>query len=285
MFTASGLKDYRLLDTGNGMKLENWAGHVLSRPDPQIIWAPEKPDLWKKAEAVYVRSASGGGRWQFNSELPESWNIELEGMKFLVRPTGFKHTGLFPEQSVNWRFISEKIKQRGSARVLNLFAYTGGATVSCLKAVASVFHVDAAKSMNSWAKENVSLNGLSDRPVRFIADDCLKFVLREQRRGNRYDGIIMDPPSYGRGSDGQIWKLEDDLFNLLTETVKLLSADPLFLVVSSYTTGLSDVVVSNLLNLTAVKSFGGSVESGPVVIPVENSSVLLPCGNTARWSK
>ncbi len=284
MFLADNAGEYRLLDTGDGMKLESWGGYILSRPDPQAIWEKEKPGLWKTAHAKYVRSSKGGGEWEFSKKLPDSWNITVGGLKFIVRPTGFKHTGLFPEQSANWAFMQETLKKRPNADVLNLFAYTGGATLACMSAGAKVVHVDAAKGMVQWAKENAAASGLSERPARYIVDDCLKFVMREQRREHFYDGIIMDPPSYGRGADGSIWKIEDDLFSLIKEAAKLL-CDPLFFVISSYTTGLSDVVVKNMLELTVAKAFGGSIASGVLALPVDGSNVILPCGNTARWTK
>ncbi len=284
MFLAQNTGDYALLDTGDGMKLESWGGYVLARPDPQAIWEKEKPELWNSAAASYVRSNRGGGRWEFKKEMPESWIVRVGGLDFKVRPTGFKHTGLFPEQSANWAFLEETLEKRPGAGVLNLFAYTGGATLACLSSGASVVHVDAAKGMVQWAKENAAISGLSDRPARYIVDDCLKFVLREQRRGHFYDGIIMDPPSYGRGADGSVWKIEDDLFSLLKETARLLS-DPLFFVISSYTTGLSDIVVKNMLEIVIKSAFGGDVDSGTLALPVKDSGVLLPCGNTARWSR
>ena len=283
MFLADDTQDYRLLDTGDGMKLESWGGYILARPDPQAIWEKEKPDLWRMAQARYVRSSKGGGAWEYAQKLPESWLVRVGGLRFKVRPTGFKHTGLFPEQSANWAFMSAMLKRRKNAKVLNLFAYTGGATLACLNAGASVVHVDAAKGMVQWAKENAAVNGLEDRAARYMVDDCLKFVLREQRRGHFYDGIVMDPPSYGRGADGSVWKIEDSLFGLIKETVRLLE-NPLFVVISSYTTGLSDVVVKNMLSLT-MGGFAGNVESGVLGLPVDGSRLILPCGNTARWMK
>ncbi len=285
MFIADKLTDYTIIDTGDGMKLEKWGKYTLSRPDPQVIWEKQKPELWKKADAEYLRSSSGGGRWDYRSKLPEKWIFNFGDLRFFVHPTGFKHTGLFPEQSANWEFMMNKIKGRKEARVLNLFAYTGGATIACASAGASVTHVDAAKSMVTWAKENAQLSGLSEAPIRYIVDDCLKFVLREQRRGRKYDGILMDPPSYGRGADGQVWKCEDDLFNLVKETAKLLSDDPMFFLISSYTTGLSSVVIENMLKICVQQEHGGSITSGDLVIPVKDQDVLLPCGNTARWEK
>lgn len=285
MFIADSTQDYRILDTGDGMKLEAWGDIILARPDPQVIWEKEKPWLWKNADAVYTRSSKGGGAWEFKNKLPESWKVTVGGLRFIVRPTGFKHTGLFPEQSANWAFMQGLLKNRPGAKVLNLFAYTGGATLACAEAGAQVVHVDAAKGMVQWAKENAEVSGLRECPTRWIVDDCLKFVLREQRRGNRYDGILMDPPSYGRGADGQIWKMEDDVFHLIKETAKLLTDDPLFFMISSYTTGLSDVVVRNMLQMTVAKQHGGEIDSGSLVIPIKDSRIFLPCGNTARWSK
>ena len=283
MFIADQLTDYKIIDAGDGMKLEQWGDVLLSRPDPQVIWEKSSPSLWRNADAVYHRSASGGGSWEFRRELPARWVFSYRGLRFYVRPTGFKHTGLFPEQSANWDYMRSVLSGNPAARVLNLFAYTGGATVACAQVGASVTHVDAAKSMVSWAKENLSLSGLADRPVRFIVDDCLKFVLREQRRGKEYDGIIMDPPSYGRGSGGQVWKVEQNLYELVIEAAKLLSSSPRFFIINSYTTGLSSVVTANILKRAVCPRFGGVVESGDLAIPIENSSLYLPCGTTSRW--
>ncbi len=286
MFLADEIREYTILDTGDGMKLENWNGIVLARPDPQVIWEKQFPDLWRKAHGVYHRSSSGGGSWEFQKKLPERWTVAFRNLKFYVRPTNFKHTGLFPEQSANWAFLMDQISKSGrKPKVLNLFAYSGAASAACASCGAQVTHVDAAKSMNAWAKENLALSGLADRPVRFLADDCLKFVLREQRRGNRYDGIIMDPPSYGRGSGGSVWKIEDDLFELVKEAAKLLSDQPLFFLISSYTTGLSSVVCANMLQLTVKSQHGGKITGGDLCIPVKNSQVLLPCGTSTRWVK
>lgn len=278
MFFADKIKDYQVLDTGDGMKLERWGDITLARPDPQTIWPKQRPELWKKADALYHRSSKGGGAWQFNTKLPERWTVSYGPLKFYVRPTGFKHTGLFPEQSANWQFCMDTL--RAGDKVLNLFAYTGGATLACASAGASVVHVDSAKSMVGWARENAALSKLADRPIRWIVDDCLKFVKREQRRGNRYDGIIMDPPSYGRGADGQVWKVEENLFELVEEAAKLLTDNPRFFIISSYTTGLSGVVTANMLRIV---TNGGSVEAGDLVIPTK-TGVLLPCGTTARWT-
>jgi len=250
MFVSKNWKDYAVLDTGNGEKLEQWGDYILVRPDPQVIWPRQRPELWKGAHARYRRSASGGGRWEYQNGLPERWVIGFGPLSFYVRPTGFKHTGLFPEQAYNWEFMMQAIAGAGRPiSVLNLFGYTGGATIACAYAGASVTHIDAARSMNGWAKENLRLSGLADRPVRILADDCMKFVRREQRRGNRYDAIVMDPPSYGRGADGSVFRTEDNLFELVQETAALLSDEPLFFIVNSYTTGLSSVVCRNILQL------------------------------------
>lgn len=281
MFIAKDMKDYRIFDTGDGMKLESWAGVLLARPDPQVVWKKQFPGKWDGADAVYLRSSAGGGRWEFRKKLPDRWQVEIGGLKFYVRPTGFKHTGLFPEQSCNWAFIREHT--RPGDRVLNLFAYTGGATLAAAAAGAQVTHVDAAKGMVAWAKENAALSGLGDKPIRYMVDDCLKFVKREQRRGHLYEGIIMDPPSYGRGTNGEVWKLEDALEELVEECSKLLSPQAKFLLISSYTTGLSSVVTGNLLELYVRGSRGGSIEADNLVIPIEGSSLYLPCGTTARW--
>ncbi len=281
MFLADKLKEYTVLDTGGGEKLEDVGGIVLQRPDPQAIWERQKPDIWKP-QAVYDRSPSGGGSWRFIKKVPDRWAISYGKLKFYIRPTGFKHIGLFPEQSVNWDYIMKSIKESGrSVRLLNLFAYTGGATVAALAAGASVVHVDAAKSMNDWAKENVQLSGLGGE-VRFLADDCLKFVQREIRRGSVYDAIVMDPPSFGR-SGSNVWKLEDSLFPLIAECAKLLSKTPLFFIVNAYTTGLSDIVTANMLEIAIRSRLGGSIESGTLALPQKHSNVVLPCGTTARW--
>ena len=282
MFIANNIKDYKLLASGGGEKLENVGGIVLQRPDPQAIWEKTSREAWQP-HAVYERSSSGGGKWKFLKRVPDRWSIGYGGLKFFVRPTGFKHIGIFPEQSANWDYIKSAIQNSGrSISVLNLFAYTGGATLAALDAGASVVHVDAAKSMNEWAKENVQLSGLGGGQVRFIADDCHKFVLREQRRGNTYDAIIMDPPSFGRGG-GKVWKIEDDLYPLMQDCAKLLSDKPLFFIVNSYTTGLSDIVTRNMIQMCVGSRFGGKVDSGTLVLPQQESKLLLPCGTTARW--
>ncbi len=283
MFITNGWNDYKILDTGDGMKLEQWGDVILSRPDPQVIWAKQRPDLWQTIHAEYIRSAQGGGEWNYLKKLPERWTVSYRGLQFYVRPTGFKHTGLFPEQAANWDFMAQRISQIKSPRILNLFAYTGGATLACAAAGAQVTHIDAAKSMNGWAKENLALAGLSQCPVRILADDCLKFVLREQRRGNRYDGIIMDPPSYGRGSDGKVFRTEDNLFELVWETAKLLSDTPVFFIINSYTTGLSSIVCKNIVEIS-LSDRKGSIDAGDLCLPVEDQKILLPCGTTTRWT-
>jgi len=284
MFLAKGWKDYKLLDTGEGEKLENWNGYILRRPDPQAIWKKEKPNLWNKADAYYIRSSLGGGSWEFKKKLPERWMVSYEGLVFIVRPTGFKHTGIFPEQAANWVFMADKIKKaQKEISVLNLFAYTGAATLACIQAGAHVTHVDAAKSMVAWAKENAAASKLAEKPQRYIVDDCLKFVLREQRRGSRYDAILMDPPSYGRGVDGQVWKLEENLFELVEQSAMLLSDQPLFFIINSYTTGLGPSVTKNMLELTVGKMHKGSTQADELGLPVEDSKLVLPCGSTARW--
>lgn len=283
LILADKLKDYTILDTGDGLKLERWGKYLLSRPDPQVIWEKQKPELWAKADAAYIRSRSGGGEWDFKKKLPERWVFEYGDLKFYVRPTGFKHTGLFPEQSANWDYMADLIRKSGrKPKVLNLFAYTGAATAACAAAGAEVVHVDAAKSMNLWAKENAALSGLADANIRYLQDDCLKFVEREIRRGNKYDGIVMDPPSYGRGAGGQVWKVEDDLFRLVKTTAKLVSDNPLFFIINSYTTGLSSVVTGNMLGLVLP---GGKISAGDLAIPTNNPKINLPCGTTARWQK
>lgn len=281
MFVADKWKDYTLLDTGGGEKLEDIGGIILQRPDPQAIWEKSKPDIWKP-HAVYERSDTGGGSWRFIKKAPDRWTIGYGGLKFYIRPTGFKHIGLFPEQSINWDYISQSISESGrKISMLNLFAYTGGATAAAAAAGAGVVHVDAAKSMNDWAKENMALCGLSG-DVRFIADDCLKFVQREQRRGNSYDAIVMDPPSYGR-SGSTVWKIEEGLYTLIEECAKLLSRKPLFFIVNAYTTGLSDIVTANMLEMILREKRGGGIESGTLALLQKGSNVLLPCGTTSRW--
>ncbi len=285
MLLADDWKEYELIDTGNGEKLERWGTYVLRRPDPQIIWPiNDKKGLWDKADAHYHRSSSGGGKWEFKKKMPERWKISYKGMSFNIEPTGFKHTGLFPEQAVNWSWMMDKIRSaKKPPNVLNLFAYTGGATVAAAYAGASVCHVDASKGMVQWAKDNINLSGLSDRPVRFITDDVIKFVQREKRRGNIYDAIIMDPPSYGRGPKGEIWKIEDEIYPLVELCMDVLSKEPLFFLINSYTTGFSPTVVENIIKMTIGKKYKGAISSGEVGIPVSSTGLILPCGIFGRW--
>ena len=287
MWKADGWRDYELIDASDKERLERWGKYTLVRPDPQIIWkSPRDNPLWKRADAVYTRSASGGGSWSKNT-LPESWQIEYQplGLTFKVRPTGFKHTGLFPEQAANWEWFSRLIRDAGRpVRVLNLFAYTGGATVAAAKAGASVTHVDASKGMVQEAKQNAALSGLADASIRYIVDDCKKFVEREIRRGKSYDAVIMDPPSYGRGPNGEIWKLEDSISDLLDLTMGVLSGDPLFFLVSSYTTGLSASAMGYALSLAMCKKFGGRVVSDELGLPVSGTGLAVPCGAASRWT-
>ncbi len=277
--------DYELIDCSDGERLERWGDIVLIRPDPQIIWKTErKHPLWKQAHARYQRSSSGGGAWQYCKKVPSQWKITYGDLTLGIKPMGFKHTGVFPEQAVNWDFASEKIKKADRpVKVLNMFAYTGAATLACLNAGASVCHVDASKGMVQWAKENAAMSGLSDRPVRWLVDDCVKFVQREQRRGNHYDGIIMDPPSYGRGPGGEVWKLEEQLFSLVELCIPILSDDALFFILNSYTTGLSPSVMEYLLGVMLKNRFGGIVSSSEIGLHVTQSGLTLPCGSTAIW--
>ena len=290
MKVANEWKDYEILDMANGEKLERWKDIVLVRPDPQIIWK-EKQFLnkWKNANARYSRSSSGGGHWDYKNKLPESWQIKYKDLTFNIKPMGFKHTGVFPEQAVNWDWMINKIgvaKKQGrkEVRVLNLFAYTGGATVACLSAGASVCHVDSSKGMVAWAKENVESSGLKDKPVRYIVDDVVKFVNREIRRGNKYDAIIMDPPSYGRGANGEVWKFEENIGNLVSLCMQVLSDKPLFFLINSYTTGISSMVLENLLRLNMKnKKIRANYENGEIGLPMSNSNLILPCGIYARF--
>ena len=284
MWIADQWKDYELLDCGDGEKLERWNKQILVRPDPQAIWeTPHQNPAWKRANARYLRSQTGGGHWE-KKALPESWKVHYGELTFQVKPMNFKHTGLFPEQAVNWDFVMEKIRNAGRPiRVLNLFAYTGGATVACAKAGASVCHVDAAKGMVAWARENAKLSGLEDAPIRWIIDDCAKFVEREIRRGRRYDALIMDPPSYGRGPSGEIWKLEENLYPFLELVVQVLSDQPLFILVNSYTTGLAPGVLTYLLDTLVTRRYGGHTDSQELGLPVTASGLALPCGATGRW--
>jgi len=285
LLIADDWKDYELIDTGDGEKLERWGKIILRRPDPQIIWPLKtKSKKWEMADAHYHRSSKGGGQWEYKRSIPERWTISYGPLSFYIQPTGFKHTGLFPEQAANWKWIIEKIKSAGRPiNVLNLFAYTGGATVAAAYAGAEVCHVDAAKGMVNWAKENIKLSGLSDRVVRFITDDVFKFVRRENRRGKRYDAIIMDPPSYGRGPRGEVWKIEESLYGFLEECMEILSDRPLFVLVNSYTTGFSPTVISNMLKLTMGQRYKGKISSGEIGLPITHSGLILPCGIYGRW--
>jgi len=278
-------KDYELIDTSAGERLERWGNVILIRPDPQIIWdTPKNNPMWREANARYLRSQTGGGNWQELKKVPSMWKINYGELTFQLKTMGFKHTGIFPEQAVNWDFAMKKIRASGRpVKVLNLFGYTGAATLACLKAGAEVCHVDASKGMVAWAKENAAASNLGDRPVRWLVDDCIKFVQREQRRGNTYDGIIMDPPSYGRGPNGEIWKLEEQLYPLVEMCVPILSENPLFFILNSYTTGLSPAVMEYLLNILIQKKFGGVVSSSEIGLPVTQSGLVLPCGSTAIW--
>lgn len=284
MWTTDSWKDYELLDASDGERLERWGEYILVRPDPQVIWRSKKTHpLWKRADATYRRSKTGGGAWLEN-KLPTEWEISFGSLRFRIHPTGFKHTGLFPEQAVNWEWFSSLIREANRPiSVLNLFAYTGGATVAAAAAGAEVCHVDASKGMVAQAKQNVALNGMADAPVRYIVDDCRKFCEREIRRGNRYDAVIMDPPSYGRGPSGEVWKLEDCISDLIDLTVKVLSDKPLFFLINSYTTGLSPATVQYMLNCSLSRK-GGKTESGELGLYVTETGGILPCGSSVRWT-
>ncbi|MGF7048024.1 23S rRNA (cytosine1962-C5)-methyltransferase [Paenibacillus sp. DS2015] len=285
MYVAHDWKDYELLDTGDGDKLERWGDVILRRPDQLIIWPlKNETDAWRKAHGHYKRNAVGGGQWDMKKPIPERWSISYDKLKFHIKPTNFKHTGLFPEQAMNWRWMMDKIVGADRPiKVLNLFAYTGGATVAAAYAGAEVVHVDASKATVQWAKENLQLSGLADRPVRFITDDVFKFVQREQRRGNKYDAIIMDPPSYGRGPSGEMWKLESSLYPFLESCMELMSDKPLFMLINSYTTGISPTVLSNMLTMTLSQKYGGNISSGEIGLPITSSGLTLPCGILGRW--
>ena len=283
MFIADKWQTFEVLDTGNGDKLERWGKFVLCRPDPQVIWPAQDPSMWDAAQAHYYRSERGGGEWRFREQLPERWQISYGDLRFHVRPTGFKHTGLFPEQATNWDWMRNLIKKRdGNVKVLNLFAYTGGATMACAAQGAHVTHVDAAKGMVQWAKENRELSKIPETNCRFIVEDALAFVRRELRRGNHYDGILMDPPSYGRGPGGEVWKLENELFGLVESCEKVLAKDALFMLINSYTTGLQPAVLNNMLTMTVAKKHQGKVTADEIVLPVTCGGVL-PCGASGRW--
>ncbi len=282
---ATDFKDYELIDADAGERLERWGDIILIRPDPTVMWNGTKNDKrWNTAHAKYHRSNSGGGHWETLKKVPDVWSIKYRALTFRLKPMGFKHTGLFPEQAVNWALAMDLIKNSGrKIKVLNLFAYTGGATVACLKAGAEVTHVDASRGMVQWAKENATASGVGDRPVRWLVDDCLKFVKREIRRGNKYDAIIMDPPSYGRGPDGEIWKLEEQISELLSETGKLLSDNPLFFFLNSYTTGLSPTILNYLTEIYISKGKGQAVYTEEIGLKITNKPLVLPCGNTTIW--
>ena len=294
MWTADNWKDYEVIDTSAGEKLERWGDYLLVRPDPQVIWnTPKKHSGWKKRNGHYHRSAKGGGEWEFFN-LPDEWSIRYGELTFHLKPFSFKHTGLFPEQAVNWDWFSSIIRDAVSrnaktgnserpVKVLNLFAYTGGATIAAAKAGAHVTHVDASKGMVTWAKENAAASGLGDAPIRWLVDDCVKFVEREIRRGNTYDAIIMDPPSYGRGPKGEIWKIEESIFPFLELTSQILSEDALFFLLNSYTTGLQPAVLSYMLNTVITPKFGGHVQADEIGLPVSSNHLILPCGASGRW--
>ena len=288
MKVVKDFNEYQILDMSDGMKLENWNGKELLRPDPQIIWNKRfKPEYWDKVDAVYTRSNKGGGSWEIkNKRLPESWQVHYQDLTFNIKLMGFKHTGLFPEQAYNWNLIREKIKTANRpVKVLNLFAYTGAASVAALSAGAEVVHVDSSRGMIDWAKENVISSGLEDKPIRFLVDDVVKFVKREIRRGNKYDIILMDPPSYGRGANGEIWDIERDLYPLVELCTEILSDDPIMFIINSYTTGLSMTVLENVLSLTVDKKYPGKISSDELGIPMKDSELILPCGIYARWEK
>lgn len=285
MWLADKWKDYQVIDTSSGEKLEKWGEYILLRPDPQVIWkTPKKNPMWKRINAHYHRSSKGGGEWEF-FDLPDEWTISYRELRFRLKPFSFKHTGLFPEQAVNWDWMSDKIKSAGRPiKALNLFAYTGGATLAMAAAGAAVTHVDASKGMVAWAKENAQASHLEDKPIRWLVDDCKKFVEREIRRGNHYDAILMDPPSYGRGPKGEIWKMEDSIYEFLELSAQLLSDRPLFFVINSYTTGLAPAVLKYLLS-TVLKDKGGVVQADEIGLPVRETSLVIPCGACGRWSE
>lgn len=298
MWIADHWKDYEVLDTSCGEKLERWGKYILLRPDPQVIWrTPKNAKEWHKLNGHYHRSSKGGGEWEF-FDLPEEWSIHYGALTFRLKPFSFKHTGLFPEQAVNWDWFSDIIKRAAASRtglsdkkegrpvkILNLFAYTGGATLAAASCGASVTHVDASKGMVAWARENAAASGLAGAPIRWLVDDCVKFVEREIRRGNTYDGIIMDPPSYGRGPKGEIWKIEEGLYPFLELATQLLGQDALFFLINSYTTGLQPAVLTYMLNTTVVKKMGGTAVSSEIGLPVRESGLILPCGASGRWSR
>ena len=291
MNIARDWKDYEILDMADGMKLERWGNVVLTRPDPQIVWKDRSfKKLWNETFAIYERSSSGGGAWNYKKVVPKQWTVKYKNLTFNVKPMGFKHTGIFPEQAVNWDFMMEKIKNEKARtgrkiKVLNLFAYTGCASVACLSAGAEVIHIDSSKGMIEWAKENVKSSGLIDRPIRFLIDDVIKFVNREIRRGNKYDAIIMDPPSYGRGANGEVWHFEENISDLGDLCMNILSDDPLFFLINSYTTGISSQVLENMLIMKMPKKIKGTYSNGEIGLPMTNSKLILPCGIFAKWEK
>ena len=282
MFVADAWRDFEVLDTGDGMKLERWGDVLLARPDPQVIWPKSSPELWSRADAVYTRSDKGGGSWSFRRSLPERWEVSYGDLRFYVRPTGFKHTGLFPEQAANWDWMRGLVRERPGARVLNLFAYTGGASVALAMQGARVTHVDAARGMVAWAKENRELSGAPEAGCRFIVEDAKAFVQRELRRGKRYDGILMDPPSFGRGPGGEVWKLENELYPLAELCAGLLSDEPIFFLINGYTTGFQPAVLSNIVRRAVQERFGGQVDARELCLPVQSGGVL-PAGASGRW--
>lgn len=280
-------KDYELIDCSDGDKLERWGNITLVRPDPQVIWKTERSNpLWRKADAYYKRSKSGGGKWEIERKIPDRWQVKYRDLTFNVKNMGFKHTGIFPEQAVNWDYTRKLIRESGrQVKVLNLFAYTGGATIACLKEGASVVHVDASKGMVAWAKENAVSSGVSDASVRWIVDDCIKFIKREIRRGNKYDIIIMDPPSYGRGPGGEVWKLENEVYDFVGLCSELLYENSIMMLINSYTTGLSASVMEYILGATVKPKLGGEVSSSEIGLPVTQTGMILPCGASAIWKK
>ena len=287
MRVSNSWKDYELIDCSDGERLERWGDIILIRPDPQIIWSTGKKNpLWRKAHARYHRSNKGGGSWEMYKKVPDSWSINFKNLVFNIKPMGFKHTGVFPEQAVNWEWMQNKIKEENRPlKILNLFGYTGCATLACMDAGASVCHVDASKGMVTWAKENAVSSNIADRPVRWLVDDCVKFVQREVRRGNKYDGIVMDPPSYGRGPNGEVWKIEEKLYSLIELCIQVLTDNPTFFILNSYTTGLSPAVMEYLLNVQLKSKFGGKVSSDEIGLRVTETNLSLPCGSTVIWEK
>jgi 23S rRNA (cytosine1962-C5)-methyltransferase len=285
MFIAQDWNDYELMDAGDGERLERWGHVVLRRPDPQVIWPiTHENEIWQTASGRYHRSPSGGGHWEFQTPLPDRWSIKYRDLQFYIRPTNFKHTGLFPEQAANWAWVMQKIREANRpVKVLNLFAYTGGATVAAAAAGAEVCHVDAAKGMVQWARENLELSKLSNRPVRFITDDVIKFVQRELRRGNKYDAIIMDPPSYGRGPGGELWKLETNLYPFVALCTSILTHNPLFFIINCYTTGISPTVIENIMTMTVGQEHHGKIKSGEIALPMSAKQMVLPAGIVCRW--